>query len=117
MVHSRPRHVWIDDTHYVEVSDRRVEEGNHYYDPNGEGMFLRVDDIIEADRDVPEYIDIENAGDEVTVEILYTVGSNSDAEGMRGGAGSDTATLPRYVLETEQAISMGDLATIPFEKQ
>lgn len=112
-IKGQPDHIWFNDTHLIEVSDRSVEVGKYYLGMNGEMVFQRVltvDDVT-VDRSVPSHIDdVENPLQKITVEIAYEAGNNDPIP-----ENPPKEVVPKYVLETEEAINMGDMSAIPFK--
>lgn len=109
-VFDTPRHIWFNGDHFVQTDDRRAEKNKYYWDPNGEQFFLRVVDVTEKEDNEPDF-GVEDAYDEIEIEILY---ESANDEPIPEDPRQKTAN--RYMVETEQAITMGADAMIPFEK-
>lgn len=134
MVHTRPRQIWIETDHYIETDTRRASPGKVYLFPEPNHLF-RVVDILEAEESVTEY-QVEDARDTVVIEYLYDLNGKSSVIDFNEEDDSDAGTYPpgteyggdcestvenqtetmlRYQIETPEALSMGDVAMIPFE--
>lgn len=103
------RHMWIDGEHYVRSDDRRAVPGKYYLVMNHE-LLVRVTGVTEAEESVTDY-GVEDAEDTITYERLYSFPNPGSVE-TESGEGS----MQRYQMESAQAISMGDVGSIPFEK-
>lgn len=112
-IRGQPDHIWFNNTHLIEVSDRNVEVGKYYLGVNGEMLFQRVltiDDVA-VDGSIPSHIDdVEKPLQKITVEIIYEAGNNDPIP-----ENPAKEVVPRYVLETEEAVNMGDISTTPFK--
>lgn len=133
MTHTQPRQIWIGTNHYIETDERRATPGKVYLFPQLKQL-SRVVDIIEADESTTEY-QVEGSHDTVVVEHLYDLnGQPSVVEHKRvceiQGRSYSPGTsykgeceltienqaegILRYQIESPEALTMGDIPTIPF---
>lgn len=117
MVYSNPRHIWLDNQHFVETQDRRAEPGKYYYDPNGQGTFLRILKVGEEDDvELSTNYGVENPTERLAIEYLYS--TDDEIGGFRPmDEGEPSDYCHRYQIEADMAISMGDMVPVPFERQ
>lgn len=116
-IQADPAHIWFNKKHLIESESRRVKPGKYYLTQTGEPILHRVEEIINEEEheegfECPAFVDdVANPVDAVVVQHCYTL-TVDDEEAFKNGS----ERVPRYVLETTQAISMGDVPDRVFER-
>lgn len=111
LVDADPRHVWIDDIHLVETTNRRLQPGKYLLTVTGGKVLYEVIDVRDSDTfneaDVPDFVDdVEDPAEEVVLKTKYDLESEAH--------GSTTQSFPRYQYETEKPLTMGDSPPVIF---